>query len=65
MKGIESVAQIRTTAERAGIVAGFHCQDGQAAKRRLAEGFNLATAGGDLTDLELSARSQLGAARGA
>jgi 4-hydroxy-2-oxoheptanedioate aldolase len=53
----EALTRIRTAAETAGIACGIHCPDGTTAKRRLAEGFTLATVSSDLLHLERAARS--------
>ena len=57
----ESVARIRTAADAAGIASGFHCADGAAGKRRLAEGFTFVTISSDLVHLEAVARDHLAA----
>ena len=54
-----ALARIREAAEAAGIASGFHCPDGVAAGRRLAEGFTFVSISSDLIHLEQAARAHL------
>jgi 4-hydroxy-2-oxoheptanedioate aldolase len=59
----EAINTIRSACDRAGIVAGIQCDSGEAAARRLAEGFRLVTVGKDSTMLQASALRYLNTAR--
>ncbi|AOS61030.1 HpcH/HpaI aldolase family protein [Actinoalloteichus hymeniacidonis] len=59
----EAVEKIAKAAEKAGIAAGIHNPSGEAARRRLAQGYTFASVACDLVHLEQAARSHLAAAR--
>lgn len=59
----EAIEIIRVACERAGIVAGIHCESGEPAARYLEAGFRLVTVGKDSTMLQASARRFLATAR--
>lgn len=56
--------RIRKAAEAAGIAAGIHTADGEAAARRLAEGFTFASVACDVVHLQQAAAGHLRVARG-
>ncbi|WP_020576574.1 HpcH/HpaI aldolase family protein [Actinopolymorpha alba] len=55
---------IRDAARSANVAAGIHTLNGEAAAKRLAEGFTFASVASDLTHLEQAARTHLSLARG-
>ncbi len=59
-----ALTRVREAAAAAGIAAGIHNPTGEAAAKRLAQGFTFVSVASDLTHLELVAKSHLGAARG-
>jgi 4-hydroxy-2-oxoheptanedioate aldolase len=59
----EAVTKIREAATQAGIAAGIHTRDGEAAARRLAEGFTFASIASDLSHLEHAAQAHLESAK--
>ncbi|MDF3281333.1 MULTISPECIES: aldolase/citrate lyase family protein [unclassified Gordonia (in: high G+C Gram-positive bacteria)] len=59
----ETLARIRTAAQKAGIAAGIHTSDGQTAARRLADGFTLASVASDLVHLRNASAQHLEHAR--
>ncbi|GAA3119445.1 4-hydroxy-2-oxoheptanedioate aldolase [Kribbella aluminosa] len=59
----EAVELIARTAREAGVAAGIHTFDGEAAKRRLAQGYTFATVASDLSHLEAAAAAHLTTAR--
>lgn len=58
-----ALARIAVAAERAGVAAGIHTDDGATARRRLDQGYTFATVAADLSHLELAARDHLRVAR--
>ncbi|AKG43921.1 HpcH/HpaI aldolase [Streptomyces xiamenensis] len=59
-----ALAVVAEAARAAGIGAGIHTPSGEAAARRLAQGFSFATVACDLNHLEQAAAAHLAAARG-
>lgn len=64
-KVIEAVRQIRETAARHGKYAGMHTSGGEAAARRVSEGFQFVTPGNDVALLSSAAKAAVAAVRGA
>lgn len=60
----EALVRIRTTADKAGIVAGIHCGDGTEAKVRKEQGFRFITSAGDIGAAGRAFREDLATARG-
>lgn len=59
-----AVDRVNRAAREAGITAGFHTPSGEAAAKRLGQGFTLVTISSDLVHLELVAAAHLRTARG-
>lgn len=59
-----AAARIKAAAEANGLAVGFHTRDGEAARKRLAEGFTMTAISADLVHLEQAATQHLAAARG-
>jgi 4-hydroxy-2-oxoheptanedioate aldolase len=60
----EAVERIRSACRRHGVAAGFHCGDGESARRYLDDGFLMVTVATDLGLIATGGRSELAAARG-
>ncbi len=58
-----ALVRIRSAAEASGIASGIHTPSGAEARRRLDQGFTLATVASDLVHLDLIARDHLAQAR--
>ncbi|MDR7304018.1 HpcH/HpaI aldolase family protein [Haloactinomyces albus] len=58
----DAVAEVRQTAQEAGIAAGIHTPSGEIAARRLTEGYTFASVASDLVHLEQTAAGHLKAA---
>jgi 4-hydroxy-2-oxoheptanedioate aldolase len=58
-----ALVRIQRAAAATGIAAGIHTPDGETARRRLGEGFTLASIASDLVHLEAAARAHLAAVR--
>ncbi len=61
----DALARVRTAAEAAGIWTGIHTLDGETARKRLGQGFDLVTVACDLNHLDAAASAHLAAARAA
>jgi len=59
-----AIDRILTATLKRGLLAGIFCSDGEAARRRLEQGFNLVTPGNDANALASASYSRLVAARG-
>ena len=64
-KVIEAVRQICAMATRYGKVAGMHTSGGEAAARRVSEGFRFVTPGNDVALLSGAAKAAVATVRGA
>jgi len=60
----EAIERIRQAAQAAGIAAGAHCQSGEQARERAAQGFRLITIATDARLLAAAVAHELGVARG-
>lgn len=58
-----AIARIRETAHRHGLIAGMHCRNGEAARARAAEGFELVTVAVDFGLLSSALANELSVAR--
>lgn len=61
---VQAVETIRAAAVTRGLIAGIFCSNGQAARRRIAEGFGLVTPGNDAAMFRAAYTAQVVAARG-
>ncbi len=59
----EAISRVRETAHAHGLIAGMHCANGQAARSRAAEGFDLITVAVDATLLKATIAHELAEAR--
>lgn len=62
---IEAIAHIRERAKAHGKIAGIFCSSGEAAGRRIAEGFQMVTPGNEVALMSAAAKAAIAAARGA
>lgn len=60
---VEEIAKIRVAAKNADLIAGIFCSDGNAARQRIAEGFDFVTPGNDAMILKAGMQKAVGAAR--
>lgn len=60
----QAIDQILTATLKRGLLAGIFCSDGEAARRRIEQGFHLVTPGNDANALASASSSRLLAARG-
>ena len=62
---IEAIAHIRERAKVHGKIAGIFCSSGEAAARRITEGFQMVTPGNEVALMSAAAKAAIAAARGA
>jgi 4-hydroxy-2-oxoheptanedioate aldolase len=62
---VVALEHVRRTANRFGVAAGIHVADAEAAKRRIAEGFQFIAVASELRFMLAHARAQLTAIPGA
>ena len=62
---IEAIAHIRERANAHGKIAGIFCSSGEAAGRRITEGFQMVTPGNEVALMSAAAKAAIAAARGA